>query len=538
MEVSKKTTAKIGLFGAITIILGGMIGIGIFFKNGGIFAANNANTIGVLMSWIVASLIAFATAFSYTEIITCKTRVSNAGLAGWAEQFCGHKISRGVKIWQPMFYFPMYVFVIAIFASEAMFNCFMTDPGTIDLGNMTMLYIMLGGLGLIILFVGMNYMSTKVSSNFSKYTTIIKFLPLVAVVVLGVAFGTINGGGIWNNMIFIHYGGMNQYVPIGPGNPAYSGQFSINGVFMSIPAILFAFDSFLIIGNISSDIKNPSKNVPLSMVIAMIVTIFIYIVFSIAQITIGTGNPYVIMEIVASGNETLKIALNITMSIFILIAILGVLNAITMAGVRSMTACVNDEVAFASKTFKKVKSSNPLTSGTLYLLVLVFILFIGVGLPSVIMNTDQIVDGFSNLAVLFFFLIYGTIILGGLINRHTNKVEVRKVKGFVTVGIIAVVGCFFAFAYCAFYQFFIAIILEPNGLSVLGTRTHASINTWGLFLKSNFVLANWQVAIVFWSAALFFFALPFINDGLIKKFDKQNNQPLIWEKYRKIETGF
>jgi hypothetical protein len=45
-----ETAGKIGLFSAIMIILGAMIGIGIFLKNGGVFRNNNGNPYGVLSS--------------------------------------------------------------------------------------------------------------------------------------------------------------------------------------------------------------------------------------------------------------------------------------------------------------------------------------------------------------------------------------------------------------------------------------------------------------------------------------------------------
>ncbi|MDE7433907.1 MAG: hypothetical protein K2M43_02105 [Mycoplasmoidaceae bacterium] len=48
--VSNKTAASIGLFGAMSIIIGSTVGVGIFFKNGGVFKNNNGNPIGILLS--------------------------------------------------------------------------------------------------------------------------------------------------------------------------------------------------------------------------------------------------------------------------------------------------------------------------------------------------------------------------------------------------------------------------------------------------------------------------------------------------------
>jgi hypothetical protein len=50
IKVSQKTAGKIGLFGAMSVIIGGIIGIGIFFKNNGVFGNNHGNATGILLS--------------------------------------------------------------------------------------------------------------------------------------------------------------------------------------------------------------------------------------------------------------------------------------------------------------------------------------------------------------------------------------------------------------------------------------------------------------------------------------------------------
>ncbi|MCQ3907471.1 MAG: amino acid permease [Mycoplasmoidaceae bacterium] len=72
----------------------------------------------------------------------------------------------------------------------------------------------------------------------------------------------------------------------------------INGVFRSIPAILFAFDSFLVIGNVQKNVENPEKNVPLAIIISMIIAAVFQILITIACITMGrgAGNPFELLR--------------------------------------------------------------------------------------------------------------------------------------------------------------------------------------------------------------------------------------------------
>ncbi|MBR2652519.1 hypothetical protein IKE96_04210 [bacterium] len=50
MSVKIKTAKKIGLVTAISVLIGSVIGIGIFFKNNTIFQNNGNNATGVLIS--------------------------------------------------------------------------------------------------------------------------------------------------------------------------------------------------------------------------------------------------------------------------------------------------------------------------------------------------------------------------------------------------------------------------------------------------------------------------------------------------------
>ena len=50
VEMKTETAGKIGLFGAISIIIGSVFGLCIFLKNNGVFKNNNGNPWGFLLS--------------------------------------------------------------------------------------------------------------------------------------------------------------------------------------------------------------------------------------------------------------------------------------------------------------------------------------------------------------------------------------------------------------------------------------------------------------------------------------------------------
>lgn len=282
MTVTNKTAKNIGFFSALSVLIGSVIGIGIFFKNGSVFASNNYNGIGVLISWILASIIATTTAFSFAEISSCTK--SKAGLAKWAELFAGKKIGYFIKIALPIFYFGILLPSIFIFASESIFNIFdiQTDHmknNVLDnthIGFVFLLALVLFG---IILFTNVKYKNLSRKSQF--FLTIGKFLPLIATIIIGLVLAS---NAKANNLI------TNPGIPEIPGQPgipepgAITQPIDFTGILASLPAILFAFDSFLAVGSLSKEMKNGEKKIPIVIVVGMVFCSLIYLLITVSQI--------------------------------------------------------------------------------------------------------------------------------------------------------------------------------------------------------------------------------------------------------------
>jgi hypothetical protein len=84
-------------------------------------------------------------------------------------------------------------------------------------------------------------------------------------------------------------------------------------------------------------------------------------------------------------------------------------------------------------------------------------------IPSAYFNTDTIIDGATNTCTEISFVMYGIAILGSMINRKTNKVQVTKFKFQIPLGILAVVSCIGIAAYSTIYSFIILPIIDPHG---------------------------------------------------------------------------
>lgn len=546
-SVSKKTAGKIGLVGSISIIIATVLGVGVFFKNGSVFTNNGDNAWGVLISWILAIIIALFTAFSFAEIVTVKgLKNPNAGLAGWSEKMVGYNFGRHVSLSQSTFYYPAKFVAMATFGAVAIFEVYFAAAGVgpkfhagmfwgEEVGGVHDKYTTLIAMSLAILliaaFMVANLISNKFGNVVSKGATIAKFIPIAMIIFIGIIVGALLGGGLWKE-------------PDVPPNvtsnlDSYTTSIKtmdINGVFRSIPAILFAFDSFLVIGNVQKNVENPEKNVPLAIIISMIIAAVFQILITIACITMGrgAGNPFELLRMALDTDgyahcHWAYVLCVVILAVSIVIATLGVMNSYSMAGIRATQALVDDKVVFGYRWASKLGNKNDKLGGFVIYAIFICFVFFAVAIPSCILNTSHIYDGFSTLTVLFYFAIYGTTILGGLINRKTNRCQVNKVGYFIPFGIIAVIGCYFAFGYCVFYQFTTQIGLHPEwrdansfGFAMVQEGYHGMLG-----------MCNWEAACVFWSAAIFFLGYPFVNDLLIKLTDKNYAQALLWQRNKK-----
>ena len=513
VTVKTETAKKISLFSAITIVIGAIVGSGVFFKNIGVFKENHGNAYGIVLSWVIATVIALATAYTYGEITRAKTKTANSGLAGWSERYVGYKFSRFLKIIYGLFLYPIYIMATSIFCAEAILNCNPDWAGTESGINTSFWYVILIALVIVTVLIFLNLACKTFSNKLAKYTTLIKFIPSALVIVLGITLGCLKP----ENNLFIHPESFN------PGSGIIDdkkGKFDFLGVLNSLPGIMFAFDSFLIIGNVAKDIKNPKKNIPLSIIISLGVSGILYLLITIGFCCSGKSQPYKLIEALCQDNKALNTAMKIIISSLLFICILGVLNSFLIGGTGAVQTLVNEEIMVGTKTINKIFNGKPEHHKDWILLFSVFfIYFLIISIPSGILSTDQMYDGFTSVIPTFSFMIFAFVAIMSVVNRKTQRVPVSEVsyqKFQKTAAIISAIGCFGINLYGMFYQFLIRTILTPSDNS-----------SWGLFYHNSTTLNLYQATIVFWIAAITFIGIPFLNDLLIKCTNKNYQQKLL-----------
>ncbi|MFV0467045.1 MAG: APC family permease [Lachnospiraceae bacterium] len=297
-----------GFFTATTMIIGIVIGSGIFFKSDDILHYTNGNVmLGILVFCIAAFGIIFG---SLTLIELTKRTDKSGGIVAYYEEFVSNRSACGFGWFQTFVYFPTLTVVVSWVAG--IYTCsFFGLPGTLEMQTLI-------GIGYLLIFYLTNLISAKASGRVQNFTTFIKLIPLLFIAVLGF---------FWSSF----HPGLETEVAI---NTAGSQGFAW---LAALVPTAFSFDGWVIATSITNEVKNPKKNMTLALIIGPIVILAVYLSFFIG-ITRILGVDYIlehkdaaigrIGEMIPGGHGT-QILL-----IFVIISVLGVVNGLVLGALR------------------------------------------------------------------------------------------------------------------------------------------------------------------------------------------------------------
>ncbi|AMD81486.1 amino acid permease [Mycoplasmopsis canis PG 14] len=477
-----ETHKKIGFWLSIAMIIGSVVGIGIFFKNGSISRAVDGDGASWLIAWILGGIISIGTALSFSEIGSFKDG-KLSGLSNWVYKVTkSEKLAYHNALGYAIFYWGILNTVIGIFSSEAFF--FFLKLTGVALGSLVTVWThVLVGLIFTAFFVTMNIMSARVSGKFQFIITIIKFLPLFFALLIGIIFPETHN----NN-----------------GSNAFLKQaFSIKGIIVALPAVLFAYDAFLVSSSISKKTENPTRTLPKAILIGMIFIVILYSLIAISSILHSSGT---IHGLIADALPSrLKDQIAAIIIFFVFLSSLGVVNGISSAFVNEMHMLVKNRLLFGSKALLKKFSEWKTT--IFYIITVESFYLLTFILPSIVLDTDILIDGISNFTTLFFFVVYGLVIFGYTIKRNKHN-ETKKINNilFYAGAIISIFGILFVEVSYLYLQF--------ENLS--SDKTNPS--GWGVFWdnEKGSLIKNYVPLVVYLVTLTFLISMPWLNYAMEK----------------------
>ena len=249
---------QIGLFGAVTILVGAVIGSGIFMTPGTVAAA--AGSFGPFMAaWILAGASGILCALVYAELSPAMPE------AGGPYVYITEAYGKGggfVYGWSMTIgnYIPLVAMLATAFAS----NLAKLIPGITPTG------IKMIATAVILALMILNIHGTKLGSTVANIFTVGKLCALLLVIIGG--FFLISP---------------ENFTTVTTESQTTEWSHELNAAF---PAFL-AFGGYYQLAYMSGDIKDPKKTLPRAMIIGMIIVITINVLISVACVgTVGFAN--------------------------------------------------------------------------------------------------------------------------------------------------------------------------------------------------------------------------------------------------------
>lgn len=321
---------KYGLFTAIAMVVGIVIGSGVFFKSEAVLKATGGNMPLGIAAWGIVGLIMIICSYSFATLATKYEKVN--GVVDYAETAVGSKYGYYVSWFMAIIYNPTLTSVLAWVSAR--YTCVLLGWDITGGSCMTIACFYL------VAIYALNALSPILAGKFQVTTTVIKLIPLILMAVVGTVVGLTNGM-IVNNF----------------SNVLDSTVSSGGGLFASVVAVAFAYEGWILATSINAELKDSKKNLPKALILGSLIVVFVYITYYIGLA--GAVSTEILME---SGETGAKLAFqNIFGSVggtlifvVVIISCLGTLNGLMLACTRGMYAMAVRNRGFMPDTFKQV----------------------------------------------------------------------------------------------------------------------------------------------------------------------------------------
>lgn len=242
MHTSKK---PIGLWSAVAMGIGAMVGAGIFALLG---EASSISGSAVYISFIAGGVIALFSGYSLGKLGA--RYPSSGGIIEYLSKAFGTGTFTGSM--GVMMYFSA---VVSMSLIAKAFGNYAITFFPIDVAQNLWRHVF--STGIVIIFILINLGGAKDVAIWERITVGIKFLVLALLSIAGI-------------------------VVLKPELLSTSHYPPLNNIFYSLAITFFAYEGFRVITNVAEDMPNPSKTLPRAMVVAILLVMLLYVAIAFA----------------------------------------------------------------------------------------------------------------------------------------------------------------------------------------------------------------------------------------------------------------
>lgn len=303
---------KYGLITAVCMVVGIVVGSGVFFKAEKMLEITKGDLPVALLSWLLGGIVMVISAYTFSVMGTKFEKIN--GIVDYSEALVGSKYAYYVGWFMASIYYPAMTSALAWLSARytmALFNIDAAAPET-----MVLAFVYLIG------SFALNTLSPKLAGHFQVSTTIIKLIPLILMAIVGIIFGLKNGVLIDN---------LNSVVDTATNAQIPREGISFNLILPGICTSVFAYEGWIIATAINSELKNAKRTLPLALVFGTLIVVVVYMLYYI-----GISGSIPTNELLQNGaslafKSIFGTVAGTVLTAFIAISCLGTLNGLTLA---------------------------------------------------------------------------------------------------------------------------------------------------------------------------------------------------------------
>jgi len=350
---------ELGLLDGTMLVVGSMIGSGIF-----IVSADIARQVGsagwLILIWVLTGLVTVIAAVSYGELSAMFPK------AGGQYVYLKEAYNKLIAFLYGWSFFAVIQTgtIAAVGVAFSKFAAYLYEPLSetnilFNIGSFQLSAAQLVSIVTIIILTYINSRGVKDGKMLQTFLTIIKILSLFGLIAGGFLFGSnaavwnANWADAWNTRMFD--AGTSSWVSVG-------GSALLAGIAASMVGSLFSSDAWVGVTFIAGEIRNPERNVGLSLFLGTFIVSIIYILANLMYISVMPLN-----EIAFAKSDRVAVAAaqyifgdwgTKTIAVMIMISTFACNNGLIMAGARVYYTMAKDGLFF-KKAAELNKSSVP-----------------------------------------------------------------------------------------------------------------------------------------------------------------------------------
>ncbi len=373
----EKLQKKYGIWTATAMVVGIVIGSGVFFKADDVLKASGGSLPTALLAWLIGGSIMVVTAFVFAKIATKIQKVN--GLVDYFEEAYGWRAGYLVAWFMTFVYYPTLVAVLAWVSANY-------SIGLLGLENGVWL---LSCIYLVVFFL-LNIYSPVLAGKWQVSATVIKLIPLGLVAIVGLFSGLASGQTISS------FANSAQMVSSG------------GGLAVATLATAFAYEGWIIATSINAELKDAKRTLPKALFFGSAAVVMIYMLYYLGISGVLSND-----EIIAAGDAAPVQVISFIfgnmggtlLTIFVIISCLGTLNGLVMGSSRGMFSIASRGLGPKPEFFAKIDKKTNSTKNSAILGVALSLFWLLVWYGNFAGWFGKFMD-ISELPIAFLYVIY------------------------------------------------------------------------------------------------------------------------------------